>query len=54
MPKKSRITKPLSLERPKRAQLSAEESLQRMKSFSKRKGRFIAAIREGKDRGLSA
>lgn len=54
MAKKSKPTKPLKFERPKRARLSAEESLKRMEAFSKRKERFIAAIREGKDRGLSA
>ena len=54
MAKKTRAAKPLKFERPKRIQLSAEESLKRMQTFSKRKERFIAAIRKGKDRGLSA
>ena len=40
--------------RPQRRKLSAEESLQRMKEFDKRKESFIAALRKSKDRGLSA
>ena len=38
----------------KRRKLSAEESLQRMKEFDKRKESFIAALRKSKDRGLSS
>ena len=41
-------------DRPRRRKLSAEESLQRMKEFDKRKESFIAALRKSKDRGLSA
>lgn len=44
----------LKFERPKRSKVSAEESLKRMQEFPKRKEKFIAAIREGKNRGLSA
>jgi hypothetical protein len=40
--------------RPKRGKLSAEESLQRMREFDKRKESFIAALRKSKDRGLSS
>lgn len=40
--------------RPKRRKVSAEESLQRMKEFDKRKESFIAALRKSKDRGLSS
>jgi hypothetical protein len=40
--------------RPERAKLSREESLKRMREFPKRKEKFIAAIRKGKDRGVSA
>lgn len=39
---------------PQRRKLSAEESLQRMKEFDKRKESFIAALRKSKDRGLSS
>jgi hypothetical protein len=35
--------------RPKRRKLSAEESLQRMKEFDKRKEAFIAALRKSKN-----
>ena len=37
-----------------RRKLSAEESLQRMKEFNKRKESFIAALRKSKDRGLAS
>jgi hypothetical protein len=37
-----------------RIKLSREESLKRMREFPKRKGKFIAAIRKGKNRGVSA
>jgi hypothetical protein len=40
--------------RPPRRKLSAEESLQRMKEFEKRKESFIAALRKSKDPGLSS
>lgn len=39
--------------RPLRRKLSAEESLQRMREFDKRKGAFIVALRKSKDRGVS-
>jgi hypothetical protein len=39
----------LKIDRPKRAKLSAKESLKRMREFSKRKGKFIAAIRESQN-----
>jgi hypothetical protein len=38
----------------RRAKLTPEESLKRMQEFPKRKEPIIAAIRKGKDRGLSA
>jgi hypothetical protein len=40
-------------ERPRRRKLTAEESLQRMKEFDKRKEAFVAALRKSKDRGVS-
>jgi hypothetical protein len=40
--------------RPKRRKLSAEESLQRMKEFDKRKESFIGALRKSKNRGVSS
>jgi hypothetical protein len=39
---------------PKRRKLSAEESLQRMMEFDKRKESFIAALRKSKNRSLSS
>jgi len=36
------------IQRPKRGKLTAEESLQRMKDFEKRKDQFIASIRKSK------
>jgi hypothetical protein len=41
-------------ERPKRAKLSPKESLKRMQAFSERKEHFVATVRKGKDRGISA
>ena len=41
-------------ERTGRAKLTAEESLRRMQGFVKRKEQFVATVRKGKDRGLSA
>jgi len=40
--------------RPGRGKLSAAESLKRMQEFAKRKEQFVAIVRKGKDRGLSA
>ena len=40
--------------RPERTKLSAKESLKRLQDFSKRKEQFVAAVRKGKDRGVSA
>jgi hypothetical protein len=37
-----------------RAKLTAEESLKRLQEFAKRKEQFIASVRKGKDRGVSA
>jgi hypothetical protein len=39
-------------ERPKRAKVTREEALERMKSFPKRTEKFIAAIRKGTHRDL--
>lgn len=44
----------LKIERPKRAKLSREETLKRAEDFPKRKEQFIASVRKGKNRGLSA
>jgi hypothetical protein len=54
MAKEQKRKKELSSGRAQRMKLSAEESLKRMEEFPKRKERFIAAVRKGKDRGISA
>jgi hypothetical protein len=38
----------IKIERPKRAKLSPEESLKRMRDFEERKDQFIASIRKSK------
>ena len=47
-----RKTREVKIERPRNAKLSTEESLKRMKNFTKRKEKFIATIRESKNRSL--
>ena len=42
----------VSNERPRRARLTAEESLQRMEAFPERKEQIVAAVRKSKSRGL--
>ena len=37
-----------------RSKLSAEESLKRLQEFASRKESFVAAVRKGKDRSVSA
>jgi hypothetical protein len=54
MPKKKKPTQRSIAGRPDAVQLSEKESLKRMREFSKRKEQFIAAIRKGKSRGVSA
>ena len=46
------VKKKIKMERPKREKLTREVALKRVKAFSKRKEKMIAAIREGKDRDL--
>ena len=40
------------IQRPKRAKLTAEESMKRMESFPERKEQIVAAVRKSKNRGL--
>jgi hypothetical protein len=54
MAKKSRPRPPAKAGRSQRVTLSAEESLKRVRDFAQRKEAFIAAVRKGKDRGVSA
>jgi hypothetical protein len=49
MAKKPEDSKADKMERRKRIRLSAKEALKRMQAFGKRREKFIAAIREGKD-----
>lgn len=49
MATKREKTNQQKIKRLKRAKLSAKESLKRMQAFAKRKGQFIAAVREGKN-----
>jgi hypothetical protein len=49
MAKKRKETKAGKSQQPKRVKLSANAALQRMQAFGKRREKFIAAIREGKD-----
>jgi hypothetical protein len=53
MARKRKEIKEWQVERPERAQLSAEESLKRMQDFAQRKERFVAAVRKGKNRSVS-
>jgi hypothetical protein len=54
MAKRKKRVKGLPTERADRARLTAQESLKRLQEFSKRKETFVAAVRKGKDRGVSA
>ena len=54
MAKSKKQNKELPAKRAEQTKLSAEESLKRMRAFDKRKERFIATVRKGKDRGVSA
>ena len=53
MAKKRKKVKEWKIQRPERAQLSAEESLKRMQEFAKRKEQFVADIRKNQNRSLS-
>jgi hypothetical protein len=53
MPRKRKEIKDGQIDRPERAQLSAEESLKRVQDFAQRKERFVAAVRKGKNRSIS-
>ena len=41
--------KEIKIERPQRAKLSAKEVIKRMEEFPKRKEKFIATVRKGKN-----
>ena len=49
MAKKPEESKTSKMKRRQRVKVSAKEALKRMQAFGKRREKFIAAIREGKD-----
>ena len=53
MAKQKKRTKESKNGRPPRVYLSPEESLKRTQEFDQRKEAFIAAVRKGKNRGVS-
>jgi hypothetical protein len=48
MAKKQKDVHGIKIERPKRAELSEQETLKRMEAFGERKERFVASVRKGK------
>lgn len=54
MKKKTSKQTPKKSEWSQRIKLTPEESLKRMRDFSKRKEAFVAAVRKGKNRSVSA
>lgn len=54
MAKAKKQPKSVPARRADRVRLTAEESLKRMQDFPNRKEEFIASVRKGKNRGLSA
>jgi hypothetical protein len=49
MAKRLRDLKEVKIERPPRVKLSAEESLKRTQEFDKRREKFIASVRKGRN-----
>jgi len=49
MARRLKDIKEIRIERPARAKLSPEESLKRTQEFDRRKEKFIASIRKGKN-----
>ena len=54
MAKAKKRVKDIPTTRADRIKVTAEESSKRMQEFPKRKEQFIATVRKGKNRGLSA
>jgi hypothetical protein len=54
MAKGKKQAKSLPAARPGGVKVTPKESLRRMQEFLTRKEGFVAAVRKGKDRGLSA
>jgi hypothetical protein len=49
MARRLKDIKEIRIERPQRAKLSAKEVIKRMEEFPKRKEKFIATVRKGKN-----
>ncbi len=49
MAKRLKEVKEVKVKRPKRAEVSAQDALKRMKEFGKRKEKFVASVRAGKN-----
>jgi hypothetical protein len=49
MTEKASVVREVKVERPEPVKLSAKESIKRPKEFDKRKEKFIATIRKGKN-----
>ena len=49
MKRKLKVVKEVKIERPEPAKLTAEESIKRTKEYDKRKEKFIATARQGKN-----
>jgi hypothetical protein len=49
MVKRLKDIKEVKVERPRRVKVSAKDALKRMKDFGKRKEKFVATVRTGKD-----
>jgi hypothetical protein len=54
MTKRKKRGKGLPTQRAERAKLTAAESLKRLQEFAQRKEQFVATVRKGKDRSVSA
>jgi hypothetical protein len=54
MAREKKQSKRVPAERAQRVKLTPDESLKRLQEFAKRKEQFVAAVRKGKDRGVSA
>jgi hypothetical protein len=54
MTKRAQKVSELNIERPRRVKLAPAESVKRMEAFGRRKEQFVATVRKGKGRTVSA
>ncbi|GEM_PF-3271397 len=55
MSNKLKVVKELKIERPPRAEVTEQQAIKRMKEFvEKRKEKFIASVRENKNRSVAS